>query len=80
MATMGRVAKTTGSPPEGEAILDPVGLSRYHASANTALCIGIFTGLLFGSLNWLPAWGGFLAGAVPAFLLAAFAHALRDES
>jgi hypothetical protein len=80
MATLGRVAKATGSPPRGEAALDPVGLSRYHASANTVLCIGIFTGLLFGSLNWLPAWGGFLAGTVPAFFLAALAHTLNDES
>ena len=32
---------------------------------------GVATGLLFAGLNWLPAWGGFLVGAVPTLLLCA---------
>ncbi len=79
MATLGRVAETADSSPEGESIPAPTGLFRYHASANSVLCTGVATGLLFGSLNRLPAWGGFLTGAVPAFLLTALSHTLCDE-
>jgi hypothetical protein len=79
MATLGRVAETADSSQEGESIPAPPGLFRYHAGANSVVCSGVATGLLFGSLNWLPAWGGFLTGAVPAFVLTAISHTLRDE-
>jgi hypothetical protein len=79
MATMEPLAKRADAPSESGLCPDPVGLSRYHASANTVLCVGIVSGVLFGAIGWLPVWGGFLAGTVPAFLVAALAHTLRDK-
>ena len=79
MATLGHVTETAGSSPEDELTPAPPGLFRYHGGANRVLCAGVATGLLFAGLNWLPAWGGFLAGAVPTFLLTALSHTLRDE-
>jgi hypothetical protein len=79
MATLGGVAQTNASSAADKLALDPVGLSRYHSGANSVLCVGIVTGLLFGSLGWLPAWGGFLLGALPAFFMIALAHTLCDE-
>jgi len=79
VATLGHVTETAGSSTEDELTPAPPGLFRYHGGANTVLCAGVATGLLFASPNWLPAWGGFLAGAVPAFLLTALSHTLRDE-
>ena len=52
-------------------------LTGYHAGGNMVLGAGVATGLLFAGLNWLPAWGGFLVGAVPTLLLCAFPHAPR---
>jgi hypothetical protein len=37
------------------------------------------TGLVFGAFGWLPVWGGFLLGALPAFFLAALAHTLLTD-
>jgi hypothetical protein len=80
MATMmGGTAKQPGALPAPVLSIDPVGLSRYHASANTVLCAGIVGGVVFGAVNVLPAWGGFLVGSVPAFLLATLGHTLNDD-
>ena len=69
---------TAGSSPEDELTPAPPGLFRYHAGGNMVLGAGVATGLLFAGLNWLPAWGGFLVGAVPTLLLCrTFPHAPR---
>ena len=79
VATLGHVTETAGSSPEDELTPAPPGLFRYHGGANTVLCTGVATGLLFAGLNWLPAWGGFLVGAVPTLLLSALSHTLRGK-
>ena len=76
VAILGHVTETAGSSPEDELTPAPPGLFRYHGGANTVLCAGVATGLLFAGLNWLPAWGGFLVGAVPTLLLSALSHTL----
>lgn len=56
--------------------IDPVGLSRYHASANTVLCVGIVSGALFANRGWQYALLGFLAGAITTFTIAVIVHTL----
>ncbi len=70
---------TASSPLDSGCATAPPGLYRYHATANLVLCVGVVTGMVSYAMGWLPPWGGFLVGAVPAFILAAIAHTLRDE-
>lgn len=51
---------------------------RYHNGGTAVLTAGVIAGMVAYCWGVLPAWGGFLAGAIPTFLLVALLYTTRD--
>ena len=57
----------------------PRPLHHYNAGGTIVLAAGIISGIVLTSWGLLPAWAAFLAGAAPAFVIAALVYTFRDE-
>ncbi len=51
---------------------------RYHDGGTAVLTAGIVTGILTYCWGLLPAWAGFITGAIPTFLIAAIWYSRHD--
>lgn len=53
-------------------------LDRYHAGATPVLGAGILGGIVAATTGLAPSWAGFLAGAVPMFVLFVLTDSVSD--
>lgn len=78
MATVNAQPPITQSAPVTPSKMAPGVLYRYHAGGNAVLAAGIVAGIATYGWGLLPAWAGFLAGAVPAWILMTLYRARCD--
>jgi hypothetical protein len=67
-----------GHPEPARPFPFPPSAYRYHDGGTAVLTAGIVTGILTYCWGLLPAWAGFLAGAIPTFLTAAAWYSTHD--
>jgi hypothetical protein len=65
-------------PEPGDDLRFPPPAYRYHDGGTAVLTAGIVTGILTYCWGLLPAWAGFIAGAIPTFLIAALLYSTHD--
>ena len=51
---------------------------RYHSGATSVIGVGIVTGIVLASWGILSPFVGFMVGAVPTFVIAAYILAVAD--
>lgn len=79
------IAHKAESPPSAPAATQqkaqtaPRLLNPYHSGANTALCAGVFGGIVSQLSGIMPAWAGFLAADAAMTFLVALSIAIHER-